>query len=648
MADEIKQEVLIDINLEQDEADFRKLASLKGILVGMKAEQKLLNDAFKAGQLTQKEYASEIVRVEALQKKATAQYSALQRTVTGLKSPFDKLNDSLKNQTKAIQGIVPGLDRMTGGAIGAAGAIFQMVKASLAFIATPIGLALTVAAAALAPFAAFLTKSGEGADLLTREMEGFRSVLQLVRDDLVKTGKEQKGFFEGMLAAISSTHPAIGALITSYQGLAQAGKDYADALDETQDAQEDFSVQAAKDENLIKRLLLQAKNRTLSEKERIELLERALTLESNLVTKRGGFAEKELSDLVERNRLRLEGIGIIQQESETQEEFVSNNISAIRDFDEALATSLIDSIKKLEEAKSSGIAIEEKAQTQLDTIRDKAEQKEIKRQEEAFKRSEEERKRRIEDYDAKLEQQEIELISDQEKAEFDAELDQIIKTGFEERLKKHEENKKKLKDQQLANDKKRFADQEKLQDQALATGLQFFGRNKAAASALTLVDTYLGAQKAFNSMLIAGDPTSFIRATLAAVLSTLQGLGRVAAINGIGFARGGYTGGGGVWEPAGIVHKGEVVWSQADVARAGGAEAVDRMRPTYQKNLTPYATGGIVGNETRLATQYATSQIDINQMAQLINQIQTVLVLEDFQAKEAEVGNLQRRATVIG
>ncbi|MBL8387013.1 MAG: phage tail length tape measure family protein [Hydrogenophaga sp.] len=41
---------------------------------------------------------------------------------------------------------------------------------------------------------------------------------------------------------------------------------------------------------------------------------------------------------------------------------------------------------------------------------------------------------------------------------------------------------------------------------------------------------------------------------------------------------GGYTGAGGKYEVAGLVHKGEVVWSQADVARAGGVPAVEAMR----------------------------------------------------------------------
>lgn len=57
---------------------------------------------------------------------------------------------------------------------------------------------------------------------------------------------------------------------------------------------------------------------------------------------------------------------------------------------------------------------------------------------------------------------------------------------------------------------------------------------------------------------------------------------------GIPFADGGYTGPGGKYQPAGIVHKGEVVWSQADVARAGGVGAVEALRKGY-------ANGGAVG-----------------------------------------------------
>ncbi len=81
-----------------------------------------------------------------------------------------------------------------------------------------------------------------------------------------------------------------------------------------------------------------------------------------------------------------------------------------------------------------------------------------------------------------------------------------------------------------------------------------------------------------------------------------------------GFARGGYTGHGGKYEPAGIVHKGEVVWSQEDVKAWGGAGFVDALRQRkagvlprgvrgdaegfmgVMPNLPGYAKGGIVGD----------------------------------------------------
>lgn len=78
-----------------------------------------------------------------------------------------------------------------------------------------------------------------------------------------------------------------------------------------------------------------------------------------------------------------------------------------------------------------------------------------------------------------------------------------------------------------------------------------------------------------------------------------------------GFAGGGYTGPGGKYDPAGIVHAGEVVWSQDDVDAWGGPQAVDQMRRLRGERvdaitgdhtgdlLTGYAGGGIVANRTQ-------------------------------------------------
>lgn len=69
-----------------------------------------------------------------------------------------------------------------------------------------------------------------------------------------------------------------------------------------------------------------------------------------------------------------------------------------------------------------------------------------------------------------------------------------------------------------------------------------------------------------------------------------QGTNDPTGLQGL-WASGGYTGPGGRNEVAGAVHKGEVVWSQDDVAAHGGPMAVDSMR----RERNGYASGGLVG-----------------------------------------------------
>ncbi|RBP86336.1 hypothetical protein DFO80_12019 [Rhodobacter sp. 140A] len=60
----------------------------------------------------------------------------------------------------------------------------------------------------------------------------------------------------------------------------------------------------------------------------------------------------------------------------------------------------------------------------------------------------------------------------------------------------------------------------------------------------------------------------------------------------LGFANGGYTGDGGKFQPAGIVHKGEYVLSKAAVQRLG----VDALDTLHTRALRGYSGGGLVGD----------------------------------------------------
>ena len=81
----------------------------------------------------------------------------------------------------------------------------------------------------------------------------------------------------------------------------------------------------------------------------------------------------------------------------------------------------------------------------------------------------------------------------------------------------------------------------------------------------------------------------------------------IGGLLGIGFKEGGFTGHGAADEPAGVVHRGEVVFSKDDVRRHGGVAAVEAMRKSSARigSLPGFAKGGAVGS---YAAEIAESQ----------------------------------------
>ncbi|MER8075380.1 tape measure protein [Acinetobacter pittii] len=99
-----------------------------------------------------------------------------------------------------------------------------------------------------------------------------------------------------------------------------------------------------------------------------------------------------------------------------------------------------------------------------------------------------------------------------------------------------------------------------------------------------------------------------------------------------GFADGGYTGNGLKHTPAGIVHKGEVVWSQEDIKRWGGVSVVESMR---QSKPSGYANGGYVSNNSTdaIATRRETRQFDAINSGRVENTQPTVTIINQTSEK---------------
>ncbi|MGO8313431.1 phage tail length tape measure family protein [Rhizobium ruizarguesonis] len=111
----------------------------------------------------------------------------------------------------------------------------------------------------------------------------------------------------------------------------------------------------------------------------------------------------------------------------------------------------------------------------------------------------------------------------------------------------------------------------------------------------------------------------------------------LASNGGIGlYDRGGWTGAGAVDEPAGVVHRGEIVWSQKDIARNGGPETVEAMR----LGKRGYLSGGMVGGGVG-----AGGQVGGQPIFQIINQTSTP-ISGQVEERQDESGRRNYRLTM--
>ena len=130
-----------------------------------------------------------------------------------------------------------------------------------------------------------------------------------------------------------------------------------------------------------------------------------------------------------------------------------------------------------------------------------------------------------------------------------------------------------------------------LVDENSKTYAVLFAAQKAFAVAQAMLNIPQAYSKAYDAVVGTPYVGPYIAPAVGAAAAALQ-VAQAAKINSVnysGFANGGYTGAGGKYDPAGIVHKGEVVFSQADVARWGGVGNVEALRTGKG-----FADGGVV------------------------------------------------------
>lgn len=536
------------------------------------------------------------------------------------------------NYKADIQAAIGPLDQFTGGLASSADGFMQMTKQALVFMATPIGAVITALGLAVGALTAYFKGSEEGQDRLAKITSvlnvAFDQLTQYVEKagelifDLVTNTKTATETFGAWGVAIDIAFAPLKLLIA---GLEQLGKitGISDKIEETVKLGEAIAeindrIEARENELIVLR--------EETDKRVAELREKAIKAEGqaklNLIEEAVRL-EKELSAAeAEQSRLRLEAFDLeVKEKGNLTEEEKNKRAELQADIinDEAQAAqSTIRLQKELEKL------YDEKAARDLDReqtlINDKALLREQEREAivtEGFIREE-------------LEVQVATSISDK-----------VIAAS-------KKTTKEILEDQrrQMEGAKQKAALEQSLQNSLFAFASQIAGRNRVVQSGLAVIQTYLGASKAFTSQLIAGDPSSLGRAQLAAAIAIIQGLGRVAAINAVGFAQGGL-----IRSNFGLpitrangdnilatVKTGEVILNERQQAMLGGAR-------TFRAIGVPgFAEGGVVGFPTLAASNGTISPFDFNRLAEIIANQPVQVAVQDINAGQARYAEVVNRA----
>ncbi|OCJ42740.1 phage tail tape measure protein [Agrobacterium tumefaciens] len=135
--------------------------------------------------------------------------------------------------------------------------------------------------------------------------------------------------------------------------------------------------------------------------------------------------------------------------------------------------------------------------------------------------------------------------------------------------------------------------------EGLKNAQQYFAESftSSLSGLLTGTQTLDGALKnLLNSLIDATLQAALLGKGPLAGLFGGAGTGLIGSI--FGFASGGYTGDGGMYEPAGVVHKGEYVMSKKATSRIG----VGNLEAMHRGALGGFAEGGFVGNAPLIRT----------------------------------------------
>jgi hypothetical protein len=586
------EEVLIKVEVEGEGSDFQKLGQLKNSLADITDQKKKLAEEFKAGKVPVKEYYTELAKLEVNQKKVGAEYNKLQRSVTGLKSPFENLSQAVKDQAKQVS--IAGISYTT--------------------FLNPVT-ATTAALGALYKLYASSTQGAKDLEFATNTLSAATNILGNEFASLIgTTGKEDGGFFSNLArGAIAYFDPALAAVSYSVAALKEDLEDLGREL---------LSVQGDNNERLAENseLLQQVQDSQVKYLDKISLTNQAiLNLRKN---------EEELLRVKNAELKDVEQLLAADTENEDLQTAVlqkTKEISRVKSDTERKVNNILKLESNLKDAEDK----------RLQTLRET--------------NSELERGARIATLERGLKgpaKDSLQVLGDSAKSEADAIK---VKTDANESLGKSLDSltEKTVKITNAQKEKSK-TDKDQIIDllvlsNAIGVLQGVFAENtiayKAVSIARATIDTYAAATRALAQLPV---PANFIAAA-AVIASGIANVAKISSTSIGGFAEGGvvpFGGGTPIRRANGdnrlvTVKTGEAILTERQQMALGGPTAL------RLAGVPGFATGGRVGSS--LNTSIINATRDQNLLAAIKRQ-QVAVVIEEVQKLNYQTLQIRERA----
>jgi hypothetical protein len=581
--------VILDFEVDESEA----IASIDNLTKANKAlreERKKLN----LDTLEGKKRVQEI----------NAQLDANTQKIVANSSAVEKQRANIGNYKSALDGVHPALGKVGEGLEAGATGFKAMARSALAFIATPIGAILAALVAVFTLLKTAISSNNELFDKFENITNAIGVVVQVVTNRVGKLGEALVALVSGNFReALNLTKEAFGGLGDEIARAVGEGQRLLDLSRDLEDAQRDLTVATARQENVIKALVVASKNRNLTFDQQEDRLREALRLEEELIKERERLALLDL-EITAGNIANTENIQ--RAANESLEDF-ANRLRRMGELGDDQVDPLIEKLVALEQARGGSLAFQEKVENSLSQIAEKRAAALAKVNAELEKQSNLEREARITALRRDIE-------DDEDTNPFAIEL-QLSKNLTANLAKDLAERNKFYDDyyQKRSDDAAKAAALEEQVEREKFQAITGFANNAAQifeedslagqgiASANALINTYLAATAALAS----GSKINPIFGILSAAAAVAAGLKSVAEINNVQFAEGGWTGPGNKWDVKGVVHADEYVTPKR-VKNLPQAQphisALERMR------LRGYADGGLV---TASVTNPVNTQLEL-------------------------------------